>query len=283
MRTPVGAFRLALALLVGRVVALDGMHAAVALEDEQMRGDPVEEPAIVADDGDAAREIEDRLLQGAERVDVEVVGGLVEEEDVAAGAQELREMDAIALPAGQVAHLLLLVGAPEVEGRGVSAGVARSGADLHVFLAAGDLLPDAARGVERVAALGDVRELHGLADPERPSVGLLLAGDEAEERRLPGPVRPDDPDDPAARQREGEVLEEELVAVRLAQPPRLDHDVAESRARRDRDLELALALVGILREEPLVGLDACLRLRLARARRGADPLELAGQGPLTRR
>src|SRR5207245_6567665 len=51
----------------------------------------VEEPAVVADDDGAAREIDERVLERAQRVDVEVVGGLVEEEEVPAAAQELRQ------------------------------------------------------------------------------------------------------------------------------------------------------------------------------------------------
>ena len=48
-------------------------------EGEDVRRDPVEEPPIVADDG-AAGELDERLLERAERVDVEVVRRLVEEE-----------------------------------------------------------------------------------------------------------------------------------------------------------------------------------------------------------
>jgi hypothetical protein len=47
-----------------------------------MRRDAVEEPAIVADDHRAAGEIEEGLLQRAQRVDVEVVSRLVEQQQV---------------------------------------------------------------------------------------------------------------------------------------------------------------------------------------------------------
>src|SRR5881628_2384499 len=74
---------LAVRLVVG-VVALEPHHAPLVLEGEDVRGDAIEEPAVVADDGGAAREVEQRVLEGAQRVDVEVVGGLVEEQHVAA-------------------------------------------------------------------------------------------------------------------------------------------------------------------------------------------------------
>src|SRR5438105_1608164 len=91
------------ALAVGLVVL------AVALEGEHVRRDAVEEPAIVADDDDAAREREQAVLEGAQRVDVEIVRGLVEQQHVAAAAQDLREVDAVALAARQIADALLLI------------------------------------------------------------------------------------------------------------------------------------------------------------------------------
>ena len=57
-----------------------------------MRGDPVKEPAIVRDQHGASRKAEQRVLQCPEGVDVEVVRGLVEQQQVAAAAQQLRKV-----------------------------------------------------------------------------------------------------------------------------------------------------------------------------------------------
>src|SRR5205814_2334177 len=75
---------------------------------------------------------------------------------------------------------------------------------------------------------------------------------------------------------------EHAVAVGLRHAVGLDDDVAESRPRRDRDLERLRALVAGLREHGLVVLQARLALRLAGARRHPDPLELARERPLAR-
>ena len=72
--------------LVVLVVAFEPHDLAVALEGEHVRGDAVEEPAIVADDDGAAGEVEQRLLERAQRVDVEIVGRLVEQQQVAAAS-----------------------------------------------------------------------------------------------------------------------------------------------------------------------------------------------------
>jgi hypothetical protein len=60
--------------LVVLVVALKPFDLAVALERQHVSRDPVEEPAIVADHHRAAGELEERVLERAQRVDVEVVG-----------------------------------------------------------------------------------------------------------------------------------------------------------------------------------------------------------------
>ena len=99
---------------------------------------------------------------------------------------------------------------------------------------------------QRVARLVHVRDLDRLADPQRARVRLLRAGDEAEQRGLARAVRADDADDAARRQREVEVLEEQVVAVGLGQALRLDDERAEPRARRDDDLELLLLLGDVL-------------------------------------
>src|SRR6266404_1206843 len=56
-----------------RPVALEPRHLRVAFEREDVRRDAVEEPAIMRDHHGAAREVEQRILERAERVDVEVV------------------------------------------------------------------------------------------------------------------------------------------------------------------------------------------------------------------
>src|SRR3712207_6916364 len=52
-------------------------------------------------------------------------------------------------------------------------------------------LPDVLLGIERIAALVDIAEVHGLADADAAFVGLLLAGDQLEQGRFAGAVRPD--------------------------------------------------------------------------------------------
>ena len=150
-------------LLVGLVVALEPAEVSVGLEDEEVGADAVEEEAVVADDHGAAGEVVECALQDAHGLDIEVVGRLVEEQQVAAGAELFGQMDAVALAAGELSDELLLGGASEVEAREVPAGVDAAVAELEFLVAAADFLVDGLGVVECVAVLVDVGELDGLA------------------------------------------------------------------------------------------------------------------------
>jgi len=107
----------------------------------------------VRDDDRAARERQQRLFERTQRLDVEVVGRFVEQQHVAAGLQHLRQVNAVALAAGQLADQLLLLGAGEIEPADVAARRGLVVADLDQVEAAGDLLPDAVLVVQLLARL----------------------------------------------------------------------------------------------------------------------------------
>src|SRR6516162_6703903 len=99
------------------VIALEPDDLAVAFERKHVRRDPIEEPAIVADHDGAAGEIDQRFFERAQRVDVEIVGRLVEKQQVRASLEQLGEVHAIALASRELSDLTLLVGPLEVEPR----------------------------------------------------------------------------------------------------------------------------------------------------------------------
>ena len=69
--------------------AVHGGQQAVTFERQDMRGQSVKKPAVVAYDDGAARKVFDRFFQGAKRVDVEIVGRFVEQENIGAAAEQL--------------------------------------------------------------------------------------------------------------------------------------------------------------------------------------------------
>ena len=76
--------------LVVRMVARKPDDLGIPFEGEDMRGDPVEKPSIVAHHNRTPGELDERIVERAKRVDVEIVGRLVEQEEVRATPKQLR-------------------------------------------------------------------------------------------------------------------------------------------------------------------------------------------------
>ena len=72
-------------------------HAAVAHLERARAADRLQEPAVVRHRDDRRRRLGERALQDLERVEVEVVGRLVEQQQVGAGGDDRRDRGARAL------------------------------------------------------------------------------------------------------------------------------------------------------------------------------------------
>ena len=263
---------------VGLEVAVADVDVAVAFEGDDVGGDAVEEPAVVADDDDAAGEVDDGFFQGAQGVDIEIVSRFVEQQHVAAAAEELGQVDAVAFAAGKIADFFLLIGAGEVEPGQVGAGIDFAAAHFDEVGAAGDFLVDRVVGLEGVAILIDVAELDRFADFDFALIGLLLAGDQAEERGFAGAVGADDADDAARGQAEGEIFEQQIVAVGFADVFHFDDERAEVFAGGNLNFEFLIAFLEVLLGHLLVGADAGFAFGLTGAGGEADPFQFALQG-----
>ena len=123
-----------------------------------------------------------------------------------------------------------------------------------------------------------VGNLHRLAHLERTLVALLLPHNELEEGGLAGSVGTDYPHDAVGRQHKVEVVEEQLVAVGLGHTVSLDHLVAQTGTVGDKDFELLFALLLVLVQQFVVGVQTILTLRLAGLGSHAHPLQLALEG-----
>src|SRR5215475_2086792 len=87
-----------------------------ALPGEDVRRHPVEKPAVVTGDYRAPWEFQQRILERAQGLDIEVVRRLVEQQQVAALFERQCEVEPVALTTGENAGRLLLVGSLEAEG-----------------------------------------------------------------------------------------------------------------------------------------------------------------------
>src|SRR6185295_3441264 len=89
----------AMALEPIAVAARVAAYFAVILEHERARDDRIEEIAVVADDEQRAVVFGQTLFERFQRLDVEVVGRLVEHEQIRRPREELRKDHAVALAA----------------------------------------------------------------------------------------------------------------------------------------------------------------------------------------
>src|SRR5688500_8860218 len=108
-------------------------------------------------------------------------------------------MQPVALSAGEISDLLLLIRAAKVELRQIRSRVDLTVAHLDLIAPFGDFLIRRLRTVEN-APLIHVRQRHRLADLQLTTIRLLLPEDQSERRRLPRPVRPDHAADATTRQ-----------------------------------------------------------------------------------
>ena len=257
-------------LEVGVPAAREERRGAGVLVDLDDRGDdPRQEGPVVRDHDEAAASPLQEGLEAFEAVEVEVVGGLVEQHDVVARQQERREGDPGRLAPGEGRHL-------EREQRGLEAEVGgdRGAARLEVGAAEGEVVLERervpvvgaraavgerlGRGAERGLGLGHA----GLAGEEGrdglageplallgevadgrlrrrgrdlAGVGRLEAGEDPEQGRLADAVRPDDAEARLGRDGEVDAVEDELGAPVLAEAPSDEGGDASGRQRDGRD------------------------------------------------
>ncbi len=230
---------LLLLLEPGRVVALPG-DAVAAIELEDPAGDVVEEVAIVGDRHHGALVVLQEALEPGDRFGVQMVGRLVEQQEVGLLQQQPAERDPPPLAAGERGHVLIARRAAQRVHRDLERALqlpAVRGVDLllqlgllghqrvHVGIGVGEFGRDLVEAVEqrlgRGDALHDVAEhvllrielrllrqeadLGALGRPGLAGEILVEAGHDAQERRLAGAVDAEHADLGAGQERQRDV------------------------------------------------------------------------------
>ena len=187
------------------------------------------------DQHQAALEADQQFLQPGDRIQVEVVGGLVEQQHVRHRHQRLRQRDALLHAAGQrsdVARTVqvqlrqrgvhALLPGPRIErldarlqrieivlGRVRLVALAHGPGLGHAF---GDDVEDAGRGIEQ-RLLRHVAHAQALRHLQQPVVELLQPGQHLQQRGLARAVAADQAQALAALQREGGAVEQGHMAI----------------------------------------------------------------------
>ena len=203
-----GRQELLLALEEGGVVA-GPVEEAAPVELDDPGGQPAQEHPVVGDEDQRAPVAQEEVLQPADRLDVEVVGRLVEQEDVGLVDEGPGQQDAPLHPRGEGLEPGEGVEPhpgedrlDPVVGAGVRRGPRRSSSPAATSSAT---VPPAARG----DLLGEPGDPQALLADDLPLVGLELAPDQLQQRALPlavaaeeaepiAPARPPGPPHPGA-------------------------------------------------------------------------------------
>src|SRR5438445_8433636 len=172
----------------------------------------VQEGAVVAHDEQHARIRPQGRGHDLLALDVQVVRGLVEDEQVVVLGDELREGEARAFSAAELADAAVDRVPSEPE---AAEETPRPRLRWRRIPHAADLLEEGAGEVELLRLLGEIADLQVLAPEHGSRVRLLASDQDLEEGRLPGPVRTDEADLVSLRQLEVDVGEKEAAPVGL--------------------------------------------------------------------
>ena len=245
---------LGLGFQIGGVVAFVG-NAAAAVELENPAGDIVEEVAVVGDDQHGALVGAQVLFQPRGGLGVEMVGRLVEQQQVRLGQQQLAQRHAAALAARKLGtsasfggqpqrfhrHLDLLFEVPEVEAvhlvlelrRLVGRLVGIVHHQLVVALDDGGLLGDAfhdvaEHGLRRIERrlLRQVADGRAVGEPGLAGIFLVEAGHDLQHGRLAGAVGAENADLGVGIEGEVKVFQNLLGAVGLVEPGHVIDELA---------------------------------------------------------
>ena len=250
---------------------------AVACEREDVIADPFDEVPVVAHDHERARPAVEQVLEGRERVDVEVVGRLVEHEDVGFRDQQAHELEPSPFPAGELAHQRARAVSAEAEaiaqhpGRDLLA-IAKRGAPayrlqrLQYPLLAGDL-----DGVLREAG-----EPHGGAALDRPRGRREIAAEEPQQGRLSRSVDADEGNAIAWPQPPGHPVEHVVAAEGERDLDRLEDRIPEAGGGEAKQFG-PVAYLRLVGDQGVRGGDAKLRFGGPGGRAASQPCELLAQ------
>ena len=238
----------ALALEGGVAAGIQG--EALLLDMGDMIDHGVDEHAIVRDQQQGAAVVAQPLFEPDHRVQVEVVGGLVEQQQVGAAHQRLREVEPHAPAAGKVGHRARDVGRRKAEAIEQGGGSRRRAVAVDLLQAAmqfadalagvcgfgdGQIGFDAAqfaiaieheverRARQRGRLLRDMGDHPARGQFAIAAIGRKLAAQQREQAGLAGAVGAGERDFPARVNLQSRAIYEHFGGTREAQLTKLDH------------------------------------------------------------
>ncbi|MNJ46401.1 hypothetical protein D3C77_415290 [compost metagenome] len=254
-------------------------HVAAAVQGDGRGGQAVDEIAVVRHQDQGAVVAFEQLFQLLQRVHVEVVGRLVEDQQIGGLGQGARQQQAVALAARQGGDGLLQLGFLEQEVLGVGGDV--HGAAAHqdaVAAARRQRVPQGHVGLQPLARLVEVEGFEVGAHAHGALVRGQFAQQHLDQGGLARAVGADDGQAVAADDAGGQVLEDDAVAERLGDALDVGDQLARGAAGIDAEVQLArqvLDPLGAVQTHLLQGAGAAL---VAGALGGDGAVEGVGLG-----
>ena len=195
-----------------------------------------------------ARIIRDHLFQKIQRLQIQIVGRLVQNQQVRRRGQHLRQQQPRAFATGQHLHRRTRLRRREEKIFQIARHMARLAADEHsVAAAAGQYGADHGFRLQGHAVLVQRRHHHIGPDLHIARVGLQFADEHVEQGRLARAVRADDTHAIAAMDTHGEIADDQSFAEGFGNPFRVDHPraatfgFADGKVHLPRDAQLFAA------------------------------------------
>ena len=154
-----------------------------------MGSDTIQEPTVVRDNHSATCEVLQALLQCTQGIYIDIVGRLIEQDNIAFLLQCQRKVQAVTLTTRQNATLLLLVCTGEVKTSYICTSRHLTIAQLNPLAILRYNLIYGLLGVNRFVLLVHIGELYGLTYGESSACRLLQAHNHTEQSSLTRSVR----------------------------------------------------------------------------------------------
>ena len=268
---------------VGAVVALKALEGS-GLEAKQPIHGAIQEVAVVGDHHHATAKIFEEVLEHAQGVDVEVVGGFIQQQHVGRFDQEPAQMQAPPLTAREFAHGLVLLGWREQEALEQLGGIEFHPIHRHAAGGIGDHVDHLALRLEQhIAVLVEVGQFHGGTKLQTAAGGLPAPGDHLQQARFARPIGANDADAIFGAEVVTELAQQGFLLLALANADAevfgRDGAFAQAAAGRGQaDLTLDLAQGGLLHR--LNPLDAGFLLGAPGLGTLFQPFQFPAQGAL---
>ena len=263
---------LAPAQIVGVIARPVGQPAAIEFQDA--RGDPLQEAPVVGDEQQCALKTDQEFFQPGDAVDVEMVGRLVEQQQIRLHHQGARQHhpplhparerlelrlaieseprdDALGalldLPAALILQLMLKLGQPcqillaRVGSQRMRAGEILVHQRAQLAEPGGHHLEDAGIDIPR-HLLRQPPDPQPLTGVHPTAVGLNLPGDDPQQCGLARPIAPDQTDPLAALDGEGDLIEQGRQAV--GETDRIETEQGHAFSRESRRMNVVGAGAG---------------------------------------